>query len=224
MKAIVRAASCFGLLAVGVAAQATLENLSRIERPPLRRPLATLPMTLDGWVGKPEAIDPKILQESQATECLSRTYVHPKFPGEPLTLWINYSIRGDNMRHSPKICLPSHGAVEVESLTRVFAIPAPEGREVSVSRLGYSEGELVQGVGFWYYIFGEGKIERWVRGLPITSRSSHGRTTRGSGLTVEVFWNGQADPESLAFRDFARALLAGLEPIIPADRAGYHVP
>lgn len=224
MKAIARAALCLGLLTAGVAAQATLETLSKIDRPPLRQPLATLPMEFDGWVGRSDPIDPDILRESQATECLSRTYVNPKFPGVPLSLWINYSLCGDNMRHSPKICLPSHGASEVESLTRVFAIPGPDGKDLPVSRLGYGEGELVQAVGFWYYIFGEGKIERWVRGLPVTSRSSHGRTTRGSGLTVEVFWKSEADPDSLAFRDFTRALLAGLEPIMPTDRAGYHVP
>ncbi len=224
MKAIVRAALCLGLLAAGVAAQAAIENLSKIERPTLRLPLATLPMELDGWVGKSVAIDPDILERSQATECLSRTYVNPKFPSVPLSLWVNYSLYGTNMRHSPEICLPSHGSVKIESLTRVFAIPGPDGKDFSVSRLGYGQGELVQGVGFWYYIFGEGKIERWVRGLPVTSRSSHGRTTRGSGLTVEVFWKSETDPDSLAFRDFARALLDGLDPIIPTDRAGYHVP
>jgi Protein of unknown function (DUF3485) len=93
-----------------------------------------------------------------------------------------------------------------------------------VSRLAYKQGELVTKVGFWYYIFGEGGIERWVRGLPITSRSSHGRTTRGSGLTVEVFWTSESDPESQAFQDFARSLLAGLDSIMPGDRAAYHVP
>lgn len=224
MKAIVRALVCLGLLTAGVAAQAALEALSAIERPPLRVALATLPMELDGWYGKSEVIDPDILQRSQATECLSRTYLNPKFPGVALTLWVNYSLHGTNMRHSPEICLPSHGNTKVESLTKVMAIPSPGGKEVRVSRLGYGEGELVQGVGFWYYIFGEGKIERWVRSLPVTSRSSHGRTTRGSGLTVEVFWRSEADPESLAFRDFAAALLAGLDPIMPNDRAEYHVP
>jgi hypothetical protein len=224
MKSIVRAGLCLGLLAAGVAAQAGLEDLSRIERPTLRRPLASMPMNLDGWVGKVEVIDSEILRESQATECISRTYVHPKFPGVALSLWVNYSVKGDNMRHSPKICLPSHGSTEVESYTRVYAIAGPDGKDVAISRLGYGEGELVQAVGFWYYIFGEGTIERWVRGLPVTSRSSHGRTTRGSGLTVEVFWKDETDPDSLAFQDFARALLAGLDPIMPADHAGYHVP
>jgi len=179
MKAMIRAASCLGLLTAGVAAQGGLETLSRIERPPLRQPLESLPMVIDGWVGVSDPIDPTILKESQATECLSRTYTHPKFPGVPLSLWINFSLYGNNMRHSPKICLPSHGSVEVESLTKVMAIPAADGKEVAVSRLGYGEGELVQGVGFWYYIFGEGKIERWVRSLAITSRISHSRKTRG---------------------------------------------
>lgn len=219
-----RAALCLGLLTIGVAAQAALESYSRIDRPILRLPLASLPMRLDGWEGKAEPIDPDILERSQATECLSRTYANPKFPGVPLTLWINYSLYGTNMRHSPEICLPSHGSEKVESLTKVMEIPAPGGRPISVSRLGYGQGELVQGVGFWYYIFGEGPVERWVRGLPVTSRSSHGRTTRGSGLTVEVFWKSETDPDSLAFRDFAASLLASLDPIMPTDRAEYHVP
>ena len=60
-----------------------------------------------------------------------------------------------------------------------------------------------------------------MRRLPITSRSSHGRTTRGSGLTVEVFCPGDVDPDAEALIDFASALLAELEPILPEDRAGY---
>ena len=224
MNAMGRTTLCLGSLCVGVAAQAALEDLSRIERPPLRVPLGSLPMVLDGWVGQSLEVDPNILDRSQATECISRAYTNPKFPGLALSLWVNFSLYGTNMRHSPDICLPSHGGTKVESMTKVLSIPGNDGKALSVSRLAYSQGELVQGVGFWYYIFGESGIERWVRGLPVTSRSSHGRTTRGSGLTVEVFWRSEADPELVGFRDFARALLGGLDPILPADRAGYHVP
>jgi hypothetical protein len=209
---------------VGVAAQAGLENLSKIDRPPLRQPLASLPMQLGDWVGKTEPIAPEILDESQATECISRTYVNPNHPGMPLSLWINYSIKGDNMRHSPAICLPMHGSKNEESQTRVLEIPSPDGTTSKVSRLAYAQGEVVTKVGFWYYIYGEGRIERWVRGLPITSRSSHGRTTRGSGLTVEVFWTGEDDPDSRIFEDFATALIRELDPIMPTNRAGYYVP
>ena len=219
-----RATLCLSLLAAGVGAQAALETWSRIERPGLREPLVSLPKMVGEWTGRDMEVDPKILAESQATECVSRAYENSKFPGVVLTLWINFSIQGDNMRHSPKICLPSHGGTEIESQTRVLSISGPSGRDLPVTRLGYQLGESVTGVGFWYYIFGEGKIEQWVRGLPVTSRSSHGRTTRGSGLTVEVFWNAEADPQATAFTDFARTLLVALDPILPAQRAEYHVP
>ena len=224
MKAIGRATLCLGLLTAGVAAQAGLEKLGAIERPPLRRPLASLPLSLGAWSGRDLTIDPHILSESQATEYVSRSYESAKFPGVVLSVWINYSVIGDNMRHSPKICLPSQAWEEVESQTKVLPLDGPGGAKVPATRLVYQQGELFQGIGFWYYIFGEGAIERWVRGLPVTSRSSHGRTTRGSGLTVEVFWPGEGDPDSAAFRDFAEALLAGIDPILPLDRAGYHVP
>ena len=105
-----------------------------------------------------------------------------------------------------------------------FAVPQARGGDLPICNLGYTKEDLVQGVGFWYYIFGEGAAERWVRTLPITSRSSHGRTTRGSGLTVEVFWAHEATDDTSALRDFAEALLIGLEPIMPEDRAEYFVP
>ena len=100
---------------------------------------------------------------------------------------------------------------------------APDGR-TTLTRLAYRQGELVQEIGFWYYIFGEGRVERYVRSLPITSRSSHGRTTRGSGLTVEVFCPGEVDPDGEALQEFASALLSELGHFLPDDRAGYHVP
>jgi hypothetical protein len=106
----------------------------------------------------------------------------------------------------------------------VISVPSGEGVSFPVMRLGYAQGELVQSIGFWYYIFGEGRLEQYVRGLPITSRSSHGRTTRGSGMTVEVFCPGSTDPDGDALRDFASRLLSALGPILPDSRANYYIP
>ena len=43
-------------------------------------------------------------------------------------------------------------------------------------------------------------------------------------MTVEVFYPGDQDPDGEALREFARELVAALEPILPAERAVYHVP
>ncbi len=215
---------CLGLLATGVVAQAGLERANQCDRPELKGKLAAIPTTLGRWVGRDLPVEPDILERSQTTDWLNRVYEDPARPGQQLSLWINYSKTGLNMRHSPEVCLPSGGWEKVESATKVLDVEAGGSRPLSVMRLGYAKGELFQAIGFWYYIFGEGRVERWVRTLPITSRSSHGRTTRGSGLTVEVFCPGEVDPDGTALKEFASALLAALNPLLPGDRAEYYVP
>ena len=224
MTRLYRCVLCAGLLTIGLGAQAGLERLNQTERPPLRGALAGIPMVLGDWVGRDEPVAPKIVERAQTTEYLNRVYESRSHPGLRLTLWINYSAKGTNLRHTPEICLPSGGWTKIESQTKLLAVPAPDGSEVRITRLGYGQGELVLHVGFWYYIFGEGKLENFIRQLPITSRSSHGRTTRGSSMTVEIFYPGDQDPEGDGLASFARSLLAELDPLLPPDRAQYYIP
>jgi EpsI family protein len=224
MSPVRRVLLCGVLLTAGLAAQAGLEEMTKIERPALKGPLSSVPTELGDWSGHDVATDPDVLRESQADDFLNREYESRSHPGVRLRLWINYSRLGNNLRHSPEVCLPSGGWTKVESECRVIRIEQPHGRPLPITRLGYTQGELVQGIGFWYYIFGEGQLEHCVRGLPITSRSSHGRTTRGSGMTVEVFCPGESDPNGEALQDFARMLLRALEPLLPQNRAEYFIP
>jgi EpsI family protein len=224
MSAKVRLIACGVVLVSGLAAQAGLEALATTERPPLRAPLSSIPLELGDWVGRDEAVDPDIVERAQTTEYLSRDYESKSQPGRHVRLWINYAREGTNLRHSPEICLPSGGWKKVEAECREIAVRYGGGKSIPITRLAYMQGELVQGVGFWYYIFGEGALEKYVRTLPITSRSSHGRTTRGSSMTVEVFSVGDNDASDTLLKDFSRSLLDALEPILPEDRAEYFVP
>jgi len=209
---------------IGLAAQGELKRLNQTERPSLRRDLESIPLELGDWVGQKEDVAPNIVERAQTTAYLNRVYESRTQPGLRLTLWINYSEKGTNLRHTPEICLPSGGWTKIESQTKVLNVLAPNDKVVRITRLGYGRGELVEQVGFWYYIFGEGKLENFVRQLPITSRSSHGQTTRGSSMTVEIFYPGERDPDGDALREFAQALLIALEPVLPHDRAEYYVP
>jgi hypothetical protein len=224
MSRLRRVIICGVLLTSGLAAQAGLEELTKIDRPGLKAPLSSLPLELGDWSGQDLTPNPDVLRESQADDFVNRDYECRSRPGVHFRLWINYSRLGNNLRHSPEICLPSGGWKKVESECWTVAIDRPGRENLPITRLGYEQGELVQGIGFWYYSFGEGTLEHFVRGLPITSRSSHGRTTRGSGLTVEVFSPGESDPDGAALKDFSRALLAELEPLLPQNRAEYFVP
>jgi hypothetical protein len=224
MTRINRILICGVIVASGLAAQAALEGVSRPPRPPLRRPLSGLPMEIGDWVGVDQPVSDDIVRRAQSTEYLSRVYESRKRPGVMLRLWVNFSLMGSNLRHSPGVCLPGAGWTKVESQTHVFEIPAGDGPPVKVSRLGFSRGDMVEHVGFWYYIFGEGKLENYVRNLPITSQTSHGRATRGSSMTIEVFYPGDLDPNGDAFREFAGELLLAMEPILALPRASYFLP
>jgi hypothetical protein len=198
--------------------------MNQTKRPALRKPLTAVPLSLGSWTGRDLPVEADIIERAQTTEYLSRTYESSKHPGLSVQLWINYSRHGDNLRHTPEICLPSGGWNKIESQTRMLSVPVGQDRSMKIIRLGYGRDELVESVGFWYYIFGEGKLEKYVRSLPITSRSSHGRTTRGSSMTVEVFCPGELDPDGEGLRDFARELLEVLDEILPLERADYHIP
>jgi EpsI family protein len=224
MSRFQRIVLCGGFLTSALAAQAALERVNQTERPSLLRPLATLPLVLGDWAGTDQPADPDIVERAQTTEYLNRSYQNLKRPGLKVQLWVNYSRQGTNLRHTPTICLPSGGWTNIESQTRELAIPVAGAPPVLITRLGYARSELVLHVGFWYYIFGEGKLENYVRRLPITSRSSHGRATRGSSITIEVFAPGDQDPDGEVLRTFAQKLITALEPILPTPRAAYHVP
>jgi EpsI family protein len=215
---------CVAILSSGLAAEAALVRLAQTTRPPLAHSLASIPLEMGDWSGRDLPVDPEIVARAQTTEFLNRVYESRKRPGLAVSLWINYSREGTNLRHTPEICLPSGGWTKIESQTRVSAVAVAGGRTIPVTLLSYAQGELVRHVGFWYYIFGEGALENYVRRLPITSRSSHGQTTLGSSMTVEVFYSGENDAEGDALRDFAAELLLCLEPILPAERAVYYLP
>ena len=215
---------CVVLLSTGLVAQAALEHVSPSDRPALSKPLDTIPLRLGDWVGTDQEVLPSLIEQSETTDYLSRIYESRKYPGLRLQLWMNYSVFGRNLRHTPEICLPSGGWTKIESDTRELEIPAGRNASTWITRLGYSRAEVVEHVGFWYYVFGEGRLENYVRRLPITSRSSHGRTTRGSSMTVEIFYMGDLDPDAEALSEFASELIRVIEPILPAELAAYHVP
>ena len=115
-------------------------------------------------MGEDEPVAPDIVERAQTTEYVNRVYESRTQPGLRLTLWINYSEKGTNLRHTPEICLPSGGWTKIESQTKLLTAVAPDGQEVRITRLGYEQGELVN---------------TWVSGITFSGRASW-RTLSGN--------------------------------------------
>ena len=130
MSPLFRAVLCVVILTCGFAAQAGLEEMSKIERPPLRETLASIPLELGDWVGQDEPVKPEIIEKAQTTEYLNRDYESTTHPGRHFKLWINYSREGNNLRHSPEICLPSSRLAKgrKSECRRCLSVPSDSGR------------------------------------------------------------------------------------------------
>ena len=90
-----------GILLVGLAAQTMLEHLNQTERPPLRKALSSIPTEFGDWVGWDEPVAADIVERAQTTEYLNRVYQSRTQPGLRFTVWLNYSRKGTNLRHTP---------------------------------------------------------------------------------------------------------------------------
>lgn len=223
MKTQFRVFLTIGLLSTGLIAHATLERIATIQRPQLVKDITSLPMIMGNWVGQDVPVADDIVERSQTDAYINRVYENTQIPGEKVSLWINYSNTGLNLRHSPEICLPSSGWERIESLHEILEITGDDGEKTPVSVLAYAKDATVQKLGFWYYIFGETPLHKAVRGLPITSRSSHGRTTRGSSMTIEIF-RPDSENDSTLMQDFAANLIRELSPYLPEKRDVYFRP
>ena len=76
------------------------------------------------WVGQRRAGRSADIarEESQTDDYLNRVYDDRRHPGRRVWLWVNYSRMGNNLRHSPAICLPSGGWSKVESECKVMSV------------------------------------------------------------------------------------------------------
>jgi len=82
MKTSRRVVLGLAILSGGLAAEAAVERATRADRPPLKRSLETIPMTLGNWVGRDEPVAPAVAEASQATEFLNRVYAHRDRPNQ----------------------------------------------------------------------------------------------------------------------------------------------
>src|SRR4051812_19409463 len=121
MTAMKRATICSVALALGLASQMGREAMTETPRPNLPAGLSTIPMEMGEWVGRDLEVEPAIHRRSQADDHLNRVYEDRDHPGRRIYLWINYSRKGLNMRHSPEICLPAGGWTKVESQCKVIS-------------------------------------------------------------------------------------------------------
>jgi EpsI family protein len=107
-----------------LACAAYLERATTFEPVPIRRPLAQLPMQMNGWEGTAGAdFDKEVLSVLGVDEYINRVY-RPQ-AGPAIGLYVGYyrSQRTGDTMHSPMNCLPGSGWLPVKSGRAIVQLP-----------------------------------------------------------------------------------------------------
>src|SRR5258707_15825643 len=104
-----------------------LHGVSHGDPVPLRQPLGHLSTTMDGWQGRDDPLEARIVSALGVSDYINRAYMGAG--GQPVDLYVGYyqSQRTGETIHSPKNCLPGAGweAVRAGHLTiPIAAAPA----------------------------------------------------------------------------------------------------
>ncbi len=129
------------LLAVGILSYATASL------PPVRiqNGFNQFPLKINGWRGRVENIDPKIIQLSGAEEAFNAIY--RSNTGDFVSLFIGYRAspftESENFFHSPNVCLPSLGwvtlAITNHQISEVPGFDSIVVRKMLIEKMGYRQ-------------------------------------------------------------------------------------
>lgn len=149
-------------LALMLATGAMLWSRGQAEATIARRPLAEVPLQLDGWSGRELPMDERVLDLLKLTDHAMRAYAPPAsgaagaYEGQlrqaaaPVWLYVGYygSQRTGATYHSPKNCLPGAGWTFKSSVTVEGALPGMP--QAAVNRVVIEKGFDKQLILYWY--------------------------------------------------------------------------
>jgi exosortase D (VPLPA-CTERM-specific) len=128
-------------------------SLSTGSLPPvkIRGGLASFPLSLNGWQGQSQFIDPKIIQESGAEESFGGNYRNSK--NDDVSLYMGYRstafMETENFFHTPTVCLPSQGWKEISTESRTIR-NVPVFGNLPVTEMVIEQMGTKQLVYFWF--------------------------------------------------------------------------
>jgi EpsI family protein len=203
----------FLLASITLVAAACLRASATQAPVPLRQPLSTLPLTLDGWSGHElPPFDAATAAVLKADEYISRNYV--RHSSEVADLYIGYyasQAQGD-LIHSPMNCLPAAGW---QPLTIGRSEVVSGETRVPVNRYVVQKGTDKRLVLYWYQSHGRAVAsEYWSRAyLALDALRLH-RTDAALVRVITPIYRDEALAERSAMA-FIRALLPILGTHLP---------
>ena len=140
------------VLVIVVAAVGSVTIAQRTEDVPDRRSLVAFPLQLDEWSGKPQSLEPGIVDALKLTDYVVADFRTPQ-DSMPVNFYAAYyaSQRKGEAVHSPRSCIPGGGwRIESISPRTVAEVSLPSGDPLVVNRVVIAKGPIRQVVYYWF--------------------------------------------------------------------------
>src|ERR1043166_9251611 len=189
---------------------------ARQQAMPLVAPLSTLPMAIEGFIGKDLEVPPEQRAIAGMSSYMMRVFEEPKQAGgRAFSVYVGYyesQIQGKSI-HSPKNCLPGAGWEPISAGTAAIPVGSSS---VSVNRYLLGRGEQTALVYYWYQ--GRGRIaanEYEVKWNLLQDKALRGRSEETLVRIVVPYTGSGAAADSLA-TSIAAELMPQIEAHLPA--------
>ena len=103
-------------------------------------------------------MSPDIVKRAQTTEYLNRVYKSRIATRPQVYLVAELLGKGDKSPAYPRDMSSLKWLDQDRVTDEGPERQSPDGKGLLITRLGYGQGEVVEQVGFWYYIFGEASL------------------------------------------------------------------
>ena len=130
-----------------------LAHAAKAEPTPIRQPLSSLPLTIDGWSGqRSQDLSAEILAVLRVDDYVTRVYQSPAGGGVGLYVGYHATQRQGASIHSPLNCLPGGGWTPASQAYLPIQVRTPDGgpRTIEVNRVVIERGLDRQLVLYWY--------------------------------------------------------------------------
>jgi len=194
-----------------------LQVRTRTEVLPSRAELSSMPLNIDGWVGKDYALDDQTLDILGRGEFLSRNYVSQGDSPTEVEMFIAYypSQRVSETPHSPDHCL--FGAGFVPSHRDIVQLPGPDGRPFPANRYVVSKAGERFLVLYWFQAHGRAISNQYWSKYYLIADSIRMNRSDGSLIRLMTPMNKKESPEAAQARlwTFGSKIVPLLDRYIP---------
>jgi EpsI family protein len=201
-----------------LAAAAGAARLDHPERPPLRSPLADMPVQLGPWTGAPApSIASDVVSTLGVDDYVNRIYSAAN--AAPVALYVGYyesQRQGDTM-HSPLNCLPGAGWQPVTRGRATLTLPGSP--PIVVNQLVIEKGLDREAVMYWYQSHGRVVAsEYWSKAYLIWDALRFNRSDAALVRVISPIANEDASAHAAADRltQFVAVMFPQLERLLPA--------